>query len=286
MNYFSITIDFEAHSPVYNTPTLIDIKQQLIDPAEKLIQIANAHGVYISFLLEVAEFFRFSTEEKYSFDLLCGFLDKAYAAGNDIQMHGHSEWATAKKVSDGYWSRMFTHPDFIHQIIDQFFDIYDKSEIILHSLLGDKWKPLVWRAGAYKVDPIEVLFTRLKDREIIADTSRHTLEFGKYWREGYLLELPILGTFPTTDTRWDINLSNRSVNYCFEHPESVLSGNKDVPLIMIGHSKMKHDWESLDKMFIKISKDTRFFSVKVSDLALRFFRDMKNLPAMSGCKDV
>jgi len=263
---YTVTTDFEVLSPTMDGSAEVNIYTQMVQNSDLLVDLANRYGIKISFMFEVIQYERFLQIPEYKNDVrkLNDLLLKIHETGHDIQMHGHSEWITAK-FSDGRWFRAWNGKDHIHDKMEQFFAIFDQAIDRLKNFLGKEWEPKVFRAGGYQVDPVEPLFEQLLERGIIADTSRHTLDYGSWWMESGLIEIPIYGQFPTKDNRWDLNLGGRSYMKCFEGiPENT---ETYLPLIMMGHTKMRHDFNALEELFQHLQKDQRFVPDKISTIA-------------------
>ena len=306
---FAITTDFEPFKietegsivstekgSTFAPPS--DIDRDMINPSKILTDIADKYDIKISFMLDIISYERFAEEEDYceSIDRLNAFMADAVKNGHDIQIHAHPEWVHAT-YKDGKWFRPYGNDVYktAHDMFDDYFTVYDKSIVRLRKLLGETWEPTVFRAGAYHIDPVESLFEKLAERGILCDTSRH-INSGKgnsptgpwqralphwraqgaipcenyFWEEGALMEIPIFGT---RQIRWDLNFPE-SYSNCFQ-----LDDNQEyIPIVMMGHTKMNHDFEKLDTLFSDMAKKTNFKSVTISDMAKKTNEENYKMP--------
>lgn len=252
---FAITVDWEVMSPSFDglVDIDIDIVEQMMTNSYVLTGLADSRGIKLTYMLELAEYELFHSIPE--LEAICRVIDRfivrILSAGHDIQAHGHGEWVTAR-YEGGRWYRAFQHRDNVHEIMGQFFSVFDRAVARVKSLVPS-WKPQVYRAGAYLIDPISEMAQQFLPRGIIADTSRHTKNYGDCWKESGLIELPIYGVFPTKNDRWDLNLlpSEVALNRCFEVP---FMAGRNVPLVMIGHSKMTMDFAGIDQLFGRLIK--------------------------------
>lgn len=260
---YAITTDWEVMSPSVDGMIEIDIDNHMIKPAMKLAEIAERYEIKISFMLEVIEVFRFLDsnhlrDEGLAILEIVNFLGER---GHDIQLHGHSEWITAEYIRGG-WFRQFEGPDNIHEKMTQFFIIFDSMIGTLRDHLPPNWEPKVFRAGAYNINPTKELFSQLRKRGIIADTSMHSAEMKKAWpyKIDGLVELPICGS-SGGGRRWDMN---RDLTQVMFHKNFLEDSH---PRIMIGHTKMEHNWGNIGKMFRNLAQTDGWESKTISEIA-------------------
>ena len=268
MYHIAITTDVETLSPSVNGDVHINIDAQITQPLKTILKIANQFDIKITMFLEIFQFFRFIEIPEYSseMDCLVNLIDDALKNGHEIQLHTHSEWITAR-YSNGKWFRSFTGPDSVHGI----FDIFCKElELKLNELnrLFPSAKINCFRAGAYQIQPEEILFKELHKQGIKLDSSRHRNELTALEVISGLISAPILGIFPTSTQRWDMNLNEKSMFYFFDKRSSFdpnLHGRINQFAVMMGHTKMPHDWDMLTRMFQMLRDDDLIESKLLSD---------------------
>lgn len=253
-----ITTDWEVISPSKDGSIKIDIGNDMLKNAIKLMNVADKHNVKITYFLEVIEWYRFNATQYQARELeeLNQLIVALHKNGHDVQIHAHSEWVTARLI-DHSWYRAFAGPDQIHSIIQDFLRTFDESISSLKFLLGESWAPLVFRAGAYRIDPVKELFPSLLDRGIKADMSRHFDGPCTPFKLENLLEIPITGKFPTASERWDMNLGPESMDYLHKYLDTHYPSNNYQVATMMGHTKMATDWKALDRLFYVLSNDDR-----------------------------
>ena len=268
MYHIAITTDVETFSPSVNGDIHIDIDAQIIQPLKTILKIADQFDIKITMFLEIFQFFRFIEIQKYSNEMhyLVSLIDQALKNGHEIQLHTHSEWITAK-YSHGKWFRTFMGPDSVHGIFDLFCTELRFKLDELNSLF-----PLAkincFRAGAYQIQPEEILFNELQKHGIKLDSSRHRNELKALEKMSGLISAPILGKFPTSNERWDMNLNDKSMFYFFDKRNSFdpnLHGRFNHFAVMTGHTKMPHDWDMLTRMFQMLRDDDLIESKLLSD---------------------
>jgi hypothetical protein len=265
MYYVSFTTDFECLSPSISGNAVIDIDKQMILPARKLAKIAVDYGCRVTFFLEVIQWERFHHIQDYQNQIkaLDRLLLDLYQEGHDIQIHAHSEWVTARYLN-GKWFRSWAGPDHVHDIMPEFLPIFDDALERLRNLLSKTYRPICYRAGGYMIDPIEPIFKILKQRGILADSSRHNENFTGLIIEGGMISLPVLGNYPTRDRRWDMNLSWRSPFYLFDKKQDINNCETKFA-VMIGHTKLPHYWETIRNMFHLVETDSAIIPATVTE---------------------
>jgi len=265
MIFVSLTTDFECLSPSTAGDSFIDIKKQMIEPAKKLVKFADKYGFKITFFLEIIQWNRFHYVKEYRKDIkkLNNFLKDLYSDGHDIQIHAHSEWVTAKR-NKNKWIRAWTGKDNVHEIMSKFLQVFDNSLKRLKATLPKEYNMTCFRAGGYAVDPVDLLFPQLKKRGFLADSSRHNKNLFGLKTEKNLISMPILGTFPTTNQRWDMNLSYNSPFYIFKRKTSCYENNIKFA-VMMGHTKQIHFWDSINTLFSFLKNDRLITAVTISE---------------------
>lgn len=264
----SLTTDFECYSPSIDGKIKVDIRNQMIEPAKFLSDLAIKYNAKISFFLEIIEWERFHHITDLSKDisdldeLIKYLLDK----GHDIQIHSHSEWVTST-YRNGLWYRQWEGPDNAHEILDDFFILFDIAMERLVSLLPNSYEPCCFRAGAYRVDPVDVLFPPLYKRGLIADSSRHTEDPFDAFKEKEMVSLPILGKFPTQNQRWDMNLSPTTPFEIFKSRTASENSENIKFAVMMGHTKMIHQTPSLERLFSMLDDDDYINVMQISEQA-------------------
>lgn len=265
----AVTTDLECFSPSVSGSQPINIRQQMLEPAIKLAQLGSSWGIKITFFLEIVEMQRFLVHKNFAQDALelLRFLKYAFESGHEVQLHAHSEWYSAE-YKDGAWHRAWSGPDQLHRFLG---NLRESLDYFMNDIL-DSSIPPAWcfRAGAYNVDPTAPLFDVLSKSGIVADSSRHTPQIlERPLNVNGLLELPILGSFPTTNKhlRWDMNFSHWSPGYLFDLREPRI-----VPIegfaVMQGHTKLPHSWVALERLFRRLHQDDSITPMGIGELAV------------------
>ena len=174
---------------------------------------------------------------------------------HDIQVHTHSEWVTAE-YQNNMWYRKWRGRDNVHEILNEFAPIFDSAFNRLNALLKGKHRLVCFRAGGYHVDPVAPLFSFLKSYGIEADSSRHRLNPYSNISEEGMISLPILGEFPSTENRWDMNLTSQSPLKIWKFADKVQDDCIKFA-VMIGHTKQQHDFGMLENMFRLLALDEK-----------------------------
>lgn len=264
----SLTTDFECFSPSMAGDININIEKQMTEPAKFLSDLAKKYDAKISFFLEIIQWERFHHipdlfKHVKDLDLLIKHL---LDEGHDIQIHSHSEWVTST-YNSRKWFRKWEGPDSAHEILDQFFELFDIAMDRLISLLPNSYEAICYRAGAYKIDPVEVLFPPLSKRGLIADSSRHNRYPFEAFKEKQMISLPILGDFPTQISRWDMNLSPTTPFEIFRSRTGIIESRKIEFAVMMGHTKMIHQTPALERLLSMLRDDDEITVMKISDQA-------------------
>jgi hypothetical protein len=265
----SITTDWECLSPSPDGFAKVLPVAQMIIPAITLASLAEKYNIRISYFLEISQWIKFKHTPDYKeyYLKISELAKELYLRGHDIQIHGHSEWITAKYIN-GSWVRAFSGPDMVHQVMPQFILTLEEAIYDLQLLLGGTYRANVYRAGGYNVEPFAELYNVLTRFGIFADSSRHEKKpFSSFCeKDSEIISLPILGEFPTADQRWDMNLSPKTCSYLFGHTSCYGVKNKNA--VMMGHTKQIHQWKPLEECFYKIMCDDYISPVTISCLAL------------------
>ena len=265
MIYCSFTTDFECVSPAVDGSIRIDVLEQMVYPAMELAKVAEKNGARITYFLEIIQWEQFHNfyPQTEHIRLLDDLLQELIERGHDIQLHTHSEWVTAK-YDNNKWYRQWRGRDNVHEIFSEFKPIFDAGFNRLNKLLGRKHRLLCFRAGGYYVDPVEPLFSFLRTYGIEADSSRHRITPFSNLNEKGMISLPILGEFPTSEKRWDMNLTSQSPFKFWELANGVPDNQLNFA-VMIGHTKQNHNFETLESMFKLLELDENVRPVTISE---------------------
>lgn len=163
------------------------VENCIIEPADRMLQIAGKYKAPITFFLDVCEFWAFQEIEnkglfnnKYSpATIIREQLRNAVKQGNDVQLHFHPQWLNFKFISNQNWqldSRYWrlSEIDNFHNSEWSLESLFDRGIATLHSLFGDldsNYKVSTFRAGAWCIQPSERIIDVLGKKGIVSDST-------------------------------------------------------------------------------------------------------------------
>ena len=208
---FIFTIDYEIYGNGQGS-----LKELVLDPMSKLMEIFQSHNKRLVVFAEVAEI---EIIEQYKtdpgIDTVKEQLKELYRQGFEIGLHIHPQWYNAKYI-DGNWDLEYSEYNLCTLPKDRIIQIIDQSIEYIQKILGDPgFIPISFRAGNWLLNPAQNVVHVLSQRGIKVDSSifkgglrhkhkldyRRSLKNGFFWRftddanvpnaNGLLLEIPI-----------------------------------------------------------------------------------------------
>lgn len=173
-----ISVDYE----IYGNGTG-DVRQLMIEPAERMARICESHGVPLTVFFEAEEYLGFCQAARelrqcFGYDPAHVIREQVISLvrrGHDFQLHSHPKWFRAR-FSDGRWS---VRPDELS--VDELFETQEEvdryiavrkavlEEIVSSATPGRQVK--AYRAGALRAEPGEKLLAALAANDIAVDSS-------------------------------------------------------------------------------------------------------------------
>ena len=170
----AVTIDYETWQPIPEGKR-IDWQKDIFTPADRLMQVAERVGARLSFMAEVGEYF---WAQEYLPEVAARMRQQwqdAARRGHDVQLHLHPSWLPelGARCEAGTWSwdwslaKAADYPGDLTQLIG-------KGKLLLEDTIRPirpEYRTLVFRAGAYQVQPFDRLSEALARNQLIADSS-------------------------------------------------------------------------------------------------------------------
>jgi hypothetical protein len=173
-----ISVDYE----IYGNGTG-DVRQLMIEPAERMARICERHGVPLTVFFETEEYLAFSQaaselRQCFGYDPAKVIRDQVISLvrrGHDFQLHSHPKWFGAR-FSGGRWA---VRPEELS--VDELFETQDEidryisvrkavlEEIVSSATPGRQVR--AYRAGALRAQPGEKLLAALAANDISVDSS-------------------------------------------------------------------------------------------------------------------
>lgn len=272
---FLFTIDYETWQPI-PPGYKIDWGTDILLPAEKLMSIAEKHGVPLTFMFETAEYLFLKKNEPEIAEKIEAQIKKAHHHKHDIQLHIHPSWLPelgAIKTGTNYeWKEKFyALKDYPYDLNALFHD----HTLVLKELTDKEHKVTGFRANNYLIQPNEKIFEAMKKSGIVSDTSvwegginkigfdfrglnngsqpylasKKNILLPALDEENAILEAPILSM---NGKRLTFNWTNsKKMSSLFEKFEKNIGQGV---VNIVGHTKGKIDYDSFES-FLNIMKE-------------------------------
>jgi len=166
-----------------------DVMRDIIEPTNRLLDICDKYGAKMTLMFEVAEYWAFKQAEQDGRLRLdyspAAEMEKqardAVRRGHDVQLHLHPQWIGAE-LNDGLWSLRFDWCRIadLPNGLGHKEDLFSITGALCHGkkTLEDMLKPiktdyecLVFRAGAFCIQPAGDVIKAMKEVGLMADTS-------------------------------------------------------------------------------------------------------------------
>jgi O-antigen/teichoic acid export membrane protein/trans-aconitate methyltransferase len=188
----AITVDYETWHPAPPGASL-DWARDVLQPAARLMDVAAAAEVKLTFMVELGEHFWLLENDPATARALEGQWREAVRRGHDVQLHLHPNWLPALGAGrkDGTWSwdwskaKADDYPGDLQELIAR---CRDRLQAVLKPEKAD-YAVTCFRAGAYQAQPFRRLSAALVANGITCDSSvyagGHSAERGYDYRWAY-----------------------------------------------------------------------------------------------------
>lgn len=274
-NHCIFTVDYETWQPV-PAGCKIDWKRDLIQNADRLMEVFEKNGARLTFMVEMCEYFWLRENEPDTAEAVERQIQDMAFRGHDVQLHLHPNWMPECGVyTDGEkwewrWDQASaeTYPFDFSRLVQK---CRERLEEIVQKVRPG-YRVRAYRAGAYRVQPFDKTYQALEENGILIDTSVYKggvsgdrgYDFRKcrsanrpYYADsadpqlakqngGGIIELPI--------TTWKDN-----ARLFLDNDEAQVFAKRFLGLskeyfkyddnffVFIGHSKGDHDYKALDE---------------------------------------
>ena len=278
-NRILITIDYETWQPLPEGYS-INWEEDIVNNTERLMDTFEQVGAKATFMVEMCELLWLYDKDCDVAKMIEHQIQNIVRRGHDVQLHIHPNWMpeTGADCNDGKWfwnwdyASAEEYPFDYSELVER---CKGKLEEIVRVVKPD-YKVIAYRAGAYRVQPFGETYRALKNCGIMLDSSvfrgGQSLDRGYDFRAcksnnqpyycnandpqleglGQIIELPI-ATYKK-GKRWFLDndealiLGKRFLNF-----SSMMFSKEINYFTMIGHSKGKHDYDSLKKELMMVS---------------------------------
>lgn len=194
------TLDYEIYGNGEGS-----LREQVFEPAEKLIAVFEKAGVRFVAFIEVAEIE--AIEKSHSDPAINSVrrqIENLYNGGFEVGLHIHPQWINGR-YDGSHWLLDLTEYNLCTLRRERVVDIVGHSIAFLRTLVANSaYTPLSFRAGNWLFQPSETLATILAGHGIYLDSSvfkgglqhlhgldyRRALRNGYYWRFSRDVERP------------------------------------------------------------------------------------------------
>ena len=141
------------------------VKHCIVEPARKMIEIADRSGVPLTFMVEICEYWAFNKEEQGKqfpknerpFTQITSQLSNAVMKGHDLQLHIHPQWSNyVYQKNINRWRVDLSKWRTSSLSYKELYSILIKGKNELEKLIrptDPQYKCLAFRAGAWSIQP-------------------------------------------------------------------------------------------------------------------------------------
>jgi len=170
----SLTFDYETWQPIPEGRT-IDWHEDVVAPAGRLLDAADAAGLRVTLFAEVGELLWLDENDPEIARLLDRQLEDAVARGHDVQLHLHPSWlpetGAARQGGRWHWEAGFAKADAYPGDLDALIRrCVQRLEELLRPV-DPGYRVTCFRAGAYQAQPFRRLAGALAAAGIAFDSS-------------------------------------------------------------------------------------------------------------------
>lgn len=178
MKTLLFTLDYELYGNGSG-----NVFQHIIEPTNKILEIAEKYNAKLTFFFEVVEYWRL--KEEWEKGNLMGYsanpieamelqLQYAYHKGHDIQLHIHPQWVNAYYTNDGWKvnTAEWRLGDYSQGGNMSLTNLLQKGKETIEQIINDKnYHCTTLRAGGYNAQPSKRLVTAMKEVGLLIDSS-------------------------------------------------------------------------------------------------------------------
>lgn len=180
MRKFVLSLDYELYGNGSG-----DVFQHIIDPTDRLLDIARRYGAHFTIFFEVVEYWKLKEEwekgnkmgyKKNPITAMEFQLQKAYQEGHDIQLHLHPQWVDAVwhdkhwEVNCDDWKLSKYDKDGQYSLVNLLRNGKRSIERIVQSV-SSNYQCIALRAGGYNAQPSERIIEAMHEAGIFVDSS-------------------------------------------------------------------------------------------------------------------
>lgn len=165
-----LTVDYEVYGTGQGDPRVL-----MLEPTNRLIELANGFGAKLTIMAEAAEILAFRREDRFRRAALAieNQLRSAVKQGHDVQLHLHPAWFNSQ-YHDGHWQLDFgeyalvgLHPVRIREYLRAG---RDYLQALLKPVRQD-YRCIAFRAGNWLMQPCREVVAALEELGFLFDTS-------------------------------------------------------------------------------------------------------------------
>lgn len=310
-NYLIITIDYETWHPACEEDILvmqklglkIDWEKDIINPAYQLLDVADAVGAKLTFMVEMGEYL-WLKENKHQ-DIVNKInkqLQSVIERGHDVQLHLHPHWLpeTGASVDEmGIWVGNVDYASadqYPYDLSDALQRVKTELQSIIRRVKPD-YEVTCFRAGGYRIQPFSRLYDALLANSIYCDTSiyykgrakdrgynftkcKHQIlpyyakKTDPVWEDNDgILEIPIYSD--KRGNRWmmDAEMGNELAVWFYRCCD-IEKSNQNY-YVMVGHTKESHNLKKVEEQlkFLTLGQSNQWITLSE---AVRKFRENEN----------
>ena len=172
-----ITVDYE----IFGDGTG-DVRDNLIRPMEKIQSLCNRFGVKLTIFFDICEYWAFKRAEEQNLlnhlgyspsTLMKNQIKQLINDGHDVQLHIHPQWLEAY-YDKNKWQLNFDKFRIADLPFNEMRELLVKAKYDLEEMIKPftpQYECIVFRAGAFSIQPSEVLIRALNETGILIDSS-------------------------------------------------------------------------------------------------------------------
>lgn len=168
------TVDYEIHGNGDGCPRAL-----MVEPTERLLEALEAQGARLTIMADVAEILRFRQHrdehghDTFHYGAIAAQLQRAVAAGHDVQLHLHPSWFHAVATANG-WRQAWNDYDFARLAPQRMRAMIGAGKQYLEALLrpvDPDYRCIAFRAANWSMQPSREVVGALLAHGIRIDTS-------------------------------------------------------------------------------------------------------------------
>ncbi|MBI5197023.1 MAG: hypothetical protein HZA19_00255 [Nitrospirae bacterium] len=189
-----LTIDYEVFGNGSGC-----VQKCVLQPAERMIRIAELFGAPLTFFVETMEFQAMYTTRQFHNDStkVSDQLRAAVKNGHDAQLHLHPQWRHSRLDKSGNWTLDMSRWRIGDMAAKEINDLLTKGKTWLESIcypVSSTYRCLAFRAGGWCIQPSNLVMAALKDLGFSIDSSvvpeSYTATKGDWYNFRHAPDLP------------------------------------------------------------------------------------------------